>query len=99
MLFGEIRPDPRTGLIIRDFTGGSSGHEGRQARQAELNVGFLAFHEGRGAGKSTTPEALIIVSRKKLLARENSHEKEKLREKSYVWPVSEDSTFPARGIA
>jgi hypothetical protein len=37
-----------------DFTA-NSGREGRGVWQGELNVGSSAFHEGRGAGKKTTP--------------------------------------------
>jgi hypothetical protein len=39
-----------------------------------VNVGSLRFHEGWGAGKSTTPGGHIIVSKKKIVT-----EKEKLR--------------------
>jgi hypothetical protein len=45
-----------------------------------VNVGSERFHEGRGAGKSTTPGGHIIVSRKRIVtAKEKLHEK-----KSYV---------------
>jgi hypothetical protein len=42
-----------------------------------VNVEFSTFHEGRGAGKSTTPGGRIIVSEKRIVTG-----KEKLREKN-----------------
>jgi hypothetical protein len=44
-----------------------SGHEGRTSGQRLVNVDSWRFHEGRGAGKSTTPGGHIIVSRKKIV--------------------------------
>jgi hypothetical protein len=66
--------ESRSGLITGDFTG-NSGHEGRRAWQGALNVRSSAFHEGRGAGKKTTPGGHDLVNRKKLF-----QEKEELRE-------------------
>jgi hypothetical protein len=58
-----------------DFTG-NLGHEGRRVWQGALNVGSSAFHEGRGAGKKTTPGGHDLVNRKKIV-----NEKEKLHGK------------------
>ncbi|HEX9430952.1 MAG TPA: hypothetical protein VF944_11300, partial [Candidatus Bathyarchaeia archaeon] len=44
-------PKPRNGGIL-PLSLSFAGHEGRTAPQGLLNVGFLAFHEGRGARKS-----------------------------------------------
>jgi hypothetical protein len=44
-----------------------------------VNVWNSAFHEERGAGKSTTPGGRIIVSRKEIVTG-----KEKLREKELL---------------
>jgi hypothetical protein len=73
--------DLGSGLIMGDFTGGS-GREGRRAWQGSVNVGSSAFHEGRGAGKKTTPGGHDLVNRKKLF-----QEKEKLREKALLIPI------------
>jgi len=51
-----------------------------------MNVGFSAFHEGRGAGKSTTPGGHIIVSEKRIVTG-----KEKLREK-----IVTEKRFPGK---
>src|SRR5207245_3469711 len=44
-------PDSRSGLIMGDFHRWAS-REGRRVWQGALNVGFSAFHEGWGAGKT-----------------------------------------------
>ncbi len=59
-----------------DFTG-NSGREGRRARQGQVNVGFSAFHEGRGARKTGAPGGHDLVNRKKIV-----DEKERLQGKS-----------------
>jgi len=55
--------ESRSGLIMGVFTS-NSGHEGRRVWQGALNVGSSAFHEGRGAGKKTTPGGHGLVNRK-----------------------------------
>jgi hypothetical protein len=40
------------------------------------------FHEGRGAGKTATPGGHIIVSRKELLEKKKSYEKNSYRKAS-----------------
>jgi hypothetical protein len=67
-----------SGLIMGDFHKWA-GREGRRVWQGALNVGFAAFHEGRGAGRKTTPGGHGLVSRKKIVNR-----KEKLQEKSTI---------------
>jgi hypothetical protein len=65
--FGRVArrfAESRSGLIIGDFAG-NSGHEGRRAREGLVNVGFSAFHEGRGAGKKDPPGGQRLVNRKK----------------------------------
>jgi hypothetical protein len=64
--------ESRSGLIIGDFTG-SSGHEGRRVWQGALNVGSSAFHEGRGAGKKTTPGGHDLVNRKNCFRKKKSY--------------------------
>jgi hypothetical protein len=47
-----------SGLRMGDFLvvlGRLAGYEGRRARLGPMNVGFSAFHEGRGAGKTDPP--------------------------------------------
>jgi len=56
-----------------------AGHEGKRAWQGALNVGSLAFHEGWGAGKKTTPGGPNLVNRKKIVT-----QKEKLRKKGML---------------
>jgi hypothetical protein len=63
-----------------DFTA-NSGHEERRARQGSVNVGSSAFHEGRGAGKKTTPGGHDLVNRK------NCFRKRKVREKALLIPI------------
>ncbi len=69
-LFGSGVPDSRSGLKIGDFGRWGPGsvdqglrlraaHEGRRAGQGTVNVGFLAFHEGRGAGKTGAQGVMI----------------------------------------
>ena len=41
------------------------GDGGRKHMQGLVNVDSSRFHEGRGAGKTTTPGGHIIVNRKK----------------------------------
>ena len=67
-------PDSRTGLIMGDFTG-NSGHEGRRAGQGAPNVRSLAFHEGRGAGKTDPLGGRDLVNRKKKVTRKENREK------------------------
>jgi hypothetical protein len=57
-----------------DFTG-NSGHEGRRVWQGALNVGFSTFHEGRGAGKKTTPGGHDLVNRKNCFRKKKSYGK------------------------
>src|SRR3989442_14912823 len=47
-----------------------------------MNVGFSAFHEGRGAEKSTTPGGRIIVSGKRIVTGKKSCEKRIARKAS-----------------
>ncbi len=56
---------------MRDLITGVSGHEERRARQGPVNVEFLGFHEGRGAGKKTTPAGHDLVNRKEKLQEES----------------------------
>ena len=61
--------ESRSGLTMGDFLVGLSrlaGHEGRRARLGPMNVGFSAFHEGRGARKTDPPGGHDLVNRKKL---------------------------------
>jgi len=44
-------------------------------------VGFSAFHEGRGAGKTDPQGGHILVNRKKKLAKNNSYRKRKVTRK------------------
>jgi hypothetical protein len=55
-----------------DFTG-NSGHEGRRAWQGPVNVGFTAFHEGRGAGKTDPRGGHDLVNRKKCFRKKKSY--------------------------
>jgi hypothetical protein len=59
--------ESRSGLIMGDFIG-NSGHEGRRVWHGALNVGYSAFHEGRGAGKKTTPGGHHLVNGKKIVS-------------------------------
>ncbi len=70
--------ESRSGLITGDFHRWE-GHEGRRARQGPVNVRFSTLHEGRGAGKKTTPGGHDLVNRKKIV-----REKEKLREEDVL---------------
>ena len=66
--------ESRSGLIMGDFHRWA-GHEGRRARQGAVNVGFPAFHEGRGAGKTDPRGGHDLVNRKKMFQeREELHE-------------------------
>ena len=50
--------ESRSGLTMGDFLvglGRLAGHEGRRARLGPMNVGFSAFHEGCGVGKTDPP--------------------------------------------
>ena len=58
-----------SGLRMGDFLvglGRLAGHEGRRARLGPMNVGFSAFHEGRGAGKTDPRGGHDLVNEKKL---------------------------------
>jgi hypothetical protein len=66
--------ESRSGLIMVDFTG-NSGHEGRRAGQGPVNVGFSTFHEGRGAGKKTTPGGHRLVKGKEKFEKKKSYRK------------------------
>ena len=39
-----------------------------------MNVGFSAFHEGQGAGKSTAPGGHIIVNEREIVTRKEGLE-------------------------
>ena len=51
--------DSRTGLIMGDLFTGIASHEGRRVGLGLVNVGFQAFHEGRGVGKNRPPWGVI----------------------------------------
>jgi hypothetical protein len=46
-----------------------------------VNVEFSTIHEGRGAGKSTTPGGHIIVSRKRIVTGKEKVTRKKLLQK------------------
>jgi hypothetical protein len=58
--------ESRSRLIMGDFHRWA-GHEGRWVWQEALNVGFSAFHEGCGAGKTDPLGGHDLVSRKKIV--------------------------------
>jgi hypothetical protein len=53
--------------------GRPAGHEGRRARLGPMNVGFSAFHEGRGAGKTDPPGGHDLVNRKNCFRKKKSY--------------------------
>src|SRR5713101_6164980 len=56
--FHEGRCEPAQRTSIGAVVSGSercNGHGGRRDRQGGVNVGNFVFHEGRDAGKKTTP--------------------------------------------
>jgi hypothetical protein len=55
-----------------------AGHEGRRVWLGVLNVGSSAFHEGRGAGKKTTPGGHDLVNRKKCFRKKRSYGRESM---------------------
>ena len=48
-----------------DLFTGIASHEGRGVGLGLVNVGFQAFHEGRGAGKNRHRGGRDLVNRKK----------------------------------
>ena len=48
-----------------DLITGIASHEGRGVGLGLVNVGFQAFHEGRGAGKNRHRGGRDLVNRKK----------------------------------
>ena len=70
--------ESRSGLIMGDFHRWA-GREGRRAGQGAVNVGFSAFHEGRGAGKTDPRGGHGLVSRKEIVNEKGEvHEKDVL---------------------
>ena len=59
--------ESRSGLIMGDFHRWA-GRKGRRVWQGALNVGFSAFHEGRGAEKQTPPGGHDLVNRKEIVS-------------------------------
>jgi hypothetical protein len=66
-----------------DFIG-NSGHEGRRVWQGALNVGFSAFHEGCGAGKTDPLGGHDLVSRKKIVTGKSIVNSDKGKDSRYL---------------
>jgi hypothetical protein len=66
--------ESRSGLIMGDFHRWA-GHEGRRVWRGALNVGFSAFHEGRGAGKTDPLGGHDLVNRKNCFRKKKSYTK------------------------
>src|SRR5712664_1459850 len=92
------QPEREYGYRAGNWSVWSCGHEGRRARLGRLNVVLSAFHEGRGARKSTIPGGHRLVSRKRIVSEKEKAVQQKLQEKEIFGKVGVPSCFTVSEI-